>query len=160
MRASCDSYLNLRTSWLYSMHHDSFVTRVLRWAHEMETVRVVDDQIGSPTWARPLAETTAQVVSVVTSEPDLFWQHHKGIYHLGGAGSTTRYHWVRRILFLDPDKKSQVLKNLLPAKTSDFPTSATRPLNTSLSIRKFQDHFNLGFLSWEEGLNAAFASNS
>jgi dTDP-4-dehydrorhamnose reductase len=158
IQKTCERFLIFRTSWLYSLHHDSFVTRVLRWAHEKETVRIAEDQIGCPTWARTLAETTVQVLSRAVLESDNFWRQHSGIYHLGGAGWTTRYEWARQILSLDPDFNQQALKELLPAKTSDFPTPAIRPLNTSLSIRKFQDKFNLSIPPWEECLIAAFSS--
>jgi dTDP-4-dehydrorhamnose reductase len=152
-----DRFLIFRTSWLYSLHHDGFVTRVLRWAHEKETIRIVDDQIGNPTWARSLAETTAQVLFQAVLEPDNFWRRHKGIYHLGGAGWTTRYNWAKQILTLDPHKNLQLLSELLPAKTSEFPTLAERPLNTSLSIDKFQKHFKINFPHWEESLKIAFS---
>lgn len=158
MEAS-DHFLILRTSWLYSLSHDGFVSKVLKWAHEQETVRIVDDQIGSPTWAHSLAKTTAQILSQSVLESESFWKHHAGIYHLGGAGWTTRYHWARQVLSLDPNNKYQKLKELLPAKNRDFPMPAERPLNTSLSIQKFRDHFNIDFPPWEECLQAAFSSH-
>jgi dTDP-4-dehydrorhamnose reductase len=57
------SYLILRTSWVYSLRRESFVTKVLRWSREKQTLRIVSDQIGSPTWARMLGEITAQMLA-------------------------------------------------------------------------------------------------
>ncbi len=53
------AYLILRTSWVYSLRGNSFVNKVLGWARKNNTLRVVDDQVSSPTWARMLAEITA-----------------------------------------------------------------------------------------------------
>ncbi|MDY6873992.1 MAG: dTDP-4-dehydrorhamnose reductase, partial [Chloroflexota bacterium] len=63
------AYLIFRTSWVYSLRRPCFVTKVLKWAREQETLRIVDDQISSPTWARTLAEATAQVIAKGRGEP-------------------------------------------------------------------------------------------
>jgi dTDP-4-dehydrorhamnose reductase len=57
------AYLIFRTSWVYSLRRPCFVTKVLKWAREQETLHIVDDQISSPTWARALAEATAQIIA-------------------------------------------------------------------------------------------------
>jgi dTDP-4-dehydrorhamnose reductase len=58
------AYLILRTSWVYSLRRPSFVTKVLQWSRENETLRIVDDQVSNPTWARSLAESTGFVVAL------------------------------------------------------------------------------------------------
>ncbi|MBE0669170.1 MAG: dTDP-4-dehydrorhamnose reductase, partial [Anaerolineales bacterium] len=62
------AYVILRTSWVYSLRGDGFVPKVLAWARAQETLKIVTDQIGSPTWARMLAEATA--ATVARSIPD------------------------------------------------------------------------------------------
>src|SRR5689334_4185705 len=57
------AYLIFRTSWVYSLGGDSFVTKVLEWSRRQETMRVVNDQVSNPTWARVLAEISTQVLS-------------------------------------------------------------------------------------------------
>ena len=80
------AYLIFRTSWVYSLRRPCFVTKVLKWARENETLRIVDDQISSPTWARTLAEATAQVIAQGRGEPSDYIKEKSGIYHLAGGG--------------------------------------------------------------------------
>ena len=79
-------YLIFRTSWLYSTRRDCFVTKVLEWARKHEVLRIVGDQIGSPTWSRTLADTTAQALLLMNSSPESWREDKSGIYHLAGNG--------------------------------------------------------------------------
>ena len=90
--------LIFRTSWVYSLRRPCFVTKVLQWARENETLRIVDDQISSPTWARTLAEATAQIVAQGRGDPVEYIREKRGLYHLAGGGSCSRYEWAREIL--------------------------------------------------------------
>ena len=146
------SFLIFRTSWVYSLRQGGFVTKVLQWARQQETLRVVDDQTGSPTWARTLAEATSLVIARGGEHPQTYLREKSGLYHLAGAGSATRYEWAKRILDLDPAKAEQKVRQLLPARTADFPTPALRPVQTGLSIQKFKNEFGLTLPPWEESL--------
>lgn len=147
------AYLILRTSWIYSLRGDSFVTKVLAWARTQEVLRVVDDQVACPTWARMLAETTAQVV--VRRANNL--QKQQGLYHIAGDGSASRLDWARSILKFDPQRSEHVLKEVVPARTSDFPTIAERPLFSALDCSRFAAAFGLGLPEWEPSLKLAMA---
>ena len=97
IRSVDGDYLLLRTSWVYSLWRDSFVTKTLKWSRENQILRVVDDQIGSPTYSRMLAEVTAQMLAM--SRGELLWLvERKGLYHLAGKGAATRYEWAQAIL--------------------------------------------------------------
>jgi dTDP-4-dehydrorhamnose reductase len=145
------NYLLFRTAWVYSLRRDSFVTKVLGWARKNEVLRVVDDQISNPTWARMLAEVTAQVIA----RDDGFLRERTGLYHLAGGGCASRYAWAQKILELDPSKQEQKVKQLLPAATSDFPTPAQRPLFSALDCQKFKRVFDLGLPDWDVALELA-----
>lgn len=146
------TFLILRTSWVYSMRQGGFVTKVLQWAHQQQTLRVVDDQIGSPTSSRMLAEATTQVLAQGRNEAVDYLVEHAGLYHLAGAGSASRFEWTQQILALDPDREGQTVKELIPAKTSEFPAPAVRPAQTGLSVQKFEDAFGLKIPPWQENL--------
>lgn len=148
VQAAGEAYLIFRTSWVYSLRRSGFVTRVLQWAREQTTLRIVDDQIGSPTWARMLAEATAQVIAAGRGQPVEYIREKAGLYHLAGGGSCSRYEWAKAILELDPHKEEQVVQELLPAKSSEFPTPAVRPANTGLGCADFLNMFNLSNQSW------------
>ena len=87
-----------RTSWVYSLRRESFVTKTLSWARRQPTLRVVDDQVGSPTWARALAEITAQLLAQAGQEALSWAQARRGLYHLAGAGAASRLEWAKEIL--------------------------------------------------------------
>lgn len=135
--------LVLRTSWVYSMRAGGFVTKVLQWARTQEVMRVVDDQISSPTSARMLAEVTALILAQGRGDVVGYLKEKGGLYHCAGSGSCSRYEWAKAILDLDPQKEEQVVKQLLPAKSSEFPTLALRPSISILDTQKVDLAFYL-----------------
>ncbi|MEN6481044.1 MAG: dTDP-4-dehydrorhamnose reductase [Anaerolineaceae bacterium] len=152
VKAAGEAYLIFRTSWVFSLRQGGFVTKVLQWARQQTTLRIVDDQIGSPTWSRMLAEATAQVIAQGRNDPVEYLREKAGLYHLAGAGTASRYEWARAILELDPHREEQVMKELLPAKTSEFPTPAVRPSQTGLRVHQFENAFGQHVPGWEECL--------
>jgi len=145
--------LILRTAWVYSLRRDSFVTKVMGWAREKETLRVVDDQVSNPTWARMLAEITAQVLA----QGEGFLRERAGLYHLGGAGYASRLAWAREIIRLDPGRSAHKVRQLEPAASAEFPTPARRPLFSALDCRKFERTFGLSLPAWDAALALALA---
>lgn len=149
------SHLILRTSWVYSLRGDSFVTKVLHWSRHQPTLRIVTDQIANPTWARMLAEITTQALVISGKDPYGWFTEHGGLYHLAGRGIASRYEWATAILDLDPHKEQQVVSEVLPAQSSDFLTPAKRPLNSSLNCDLFYEVFGLQLPDWREALALA-----
>jgi dTDP-4-dehydrorhamnose reductase len=149
------AYLILRTSWVYSLRRDSFVTKVLQWSRQQPTLRVVADQVGSPTWARMLAEITAHVLAAGQREIGAWLHARRGVYHLAGSGAASRLEWAQAILRLDPHREEQICQAVLPALTSDFPTPAQRPLYSALDCARFEGVFGLRLPDWEAALALA-----
>ncbi|MBN1537127.1 MAG: dTDP-4-dehydrorhamnose reductase [Anaerolineales bacterium] len=146
------NYLILRTSWLYSMRRETYVLKVLRWARTQPKMRVVTDQTGSPTSARILAEITAQALAVVKNRGSEWLEERRGVYHLAGDGTASRFEFAQTILSLDPRREEQIVTEILPAISDDFPTPARRPGNTSLNCDKFERAFSLRLPPWQEAL--------
>jgi dTDP-4-dehydrorhamnose reductase len=144
--------LVLRTSWVYSMRQGGFVTKVLQWAREQEVLRVVDDQISSPTSARLLAEITALVLAQGRDDVFGYLREKGGLYHCAGSGSCSRYEWAKAILELDPRKEEQVVKQLERASSSEFHVPAVRPMISVLKTEKLKNTFGLRLPPWEVGL--------
>jgi dTDP-4-dehydrorhamnose reductase len=146
------AYLILRTCWVYSLRRPSFVTKVLDWSRQQTTLHVVSDQVGNPTWARMLAEITALLLS--KGAPDIvgFLEERRGIYHLAGSGRASRYEWAQSILKHDPQPNEQIVQEILPAKSADFPTPAKRPHYSALNSGRFTDTFGLHLPDWEYAL--------
>ena len=157
------AFLILRLSWMYSLRRDSFVTKVLGWARQQRSLRVVTDQIGNPIWARTAAEATAQLLAMSsasmkdTADIVPWLAERSGVYHLAGPDHASRYEWARAILRLDPHPQEQVTEQVLPAFTADFPAPAYRPFFSALDSRKLIETFGLRPPPWEAALRLAMA---
>ena len=152
IQAEDGNYLIFRTSWVYSLRNQSgFVQKALQWSRQHETLRIVDDQISNPTWAKMLAETS---VAILAKDAD-YIEERKGLYHLAGSGFCSRLDWTKEILALDPKKHEQKTKELLPAKSTDFPTPAQRPTFSALNADLFQKTFDITIPDWRESLQLA-----
>lgn len=149
------AYLILRTSWVYSLRRDSFVNKVLGWARTQPTLKLVTDQISGPTWARMLAEVTSHLTILGREDPFGWFSEHHGLYHLAGSGYCSRFEWGQQVLQLDPHKEEQVVHELMPALTAEFPTPARRPLFSALNCDHFINTFHLYLLDWKYALKLA-----
>ncbi len=149
------AYLILRTSWVYSLRGNSFVNKVLGWSRRHKTLKIVSDQVGSPTWATMLAKTTCNAITAHKADLLDRIQESCGIYHLTSSGYTSRYEWAKRILTLDSKPTEQLVQTIEPALSEEFPTPATRPLFSALDCTKFTRTFNLPLPGWEESLQQA-----
>ncbi len=149
------AYLILRTSWVYSLRRDSFIRKVLGWAHTQDSLRLVTDQVSGPTWARVLAEITSQLISLGRDDIKGWFSQYQGVYHLAGSGYCSRYEWGQQILELDPHKAEQRVRQVLQARSTEFPTPAERPAFSALSCDLFTRTFHLQLPDWKIALKLA-----
>ncbi len=148
MASNCQ-YLILRTSWLYSDRGNNFLHTILKLAREEQELRVVSDQIGSPTWARVLAAATANALR----DPDV--SSKLGLYHLSADGHTSRYDFAKEIIRLAAEITGicSGWATLQPCLTEEFPRPAARPLNVATSKKLFSRTFGNTLPSWRTQLN-------
>ncbi|MDP2966329.1 MAG: dTDP-4-dehydrorhamnose reductase [Pelolinea sp.] len=149
------AYLILRTAWVYSLRRPCFVTKVLEWAKTQKVLRIVDDQVSSPTWARMLAEATALVIAQGRREPVDYIKKKTGLYHLAGAGAASRYEWAKEILRYNPKMEEPMTLEIQRASTSEFPTPVRRPLFSALNCDHFTANFGISTPPWEMSLRMA-----
>jgi len=144
-------YLILRAAWTYSNLRSNFPLALLKLACAKKELAVVDDQVGSPTWAREYAEATAELLK----HPDRA-RECGGIYHLSSAGQITRYRWARRIIELAQEYKGERSgwATLRAIASSEYPHLAARPLYTLLDNSKILSVFGIRMASWEDQLRA------
>ncbi|MBK1722492.1 dTDP-4-dehydrorhamnose reductase [Thiocystis violacea] len=138
--------LIFRTSWVYGARGANFLLTMRRLFQEREELRVVDDQIGSPTWSRMLAEVTAQVLYRVM-RGDLDLDQVGGLYHLTGSGEVSWYGFARAIL-----EASGSPAKLIPIPSSEYQAPAKRPMFSVLNNRRFQETFGLSMPDWRVSL--------
>lgn len=150
------SGLILRLSWLYGARRENFLTKMLKLLQTRHEVRVVDDQIGSPTWSRDAAEVTSQIVTLLN-------QHgHKQlsglgdgttVFHLAAAGAASRYEQaaaIQRIgseVFSDADFEACSIE---PVPSDQYPQTAERPAATPLNCDRIEKEYGLRITDWEE----------
>ena len=153
IQASGCRHLIFRTSWVYGARGSNFLLTMRRLMRERPELKIVADQIGAPTWCRDLAEATAQVLgqlvsplcSLKTDEP---W----GIYHMTNAGETSWHGFAEAIQALDEFDETCAPAHLLPIPSSDYPTPATRPLNSRLNNDRLEQTFGLRLQDWRAAL--------
>lgn len=150
-------HLILRASWIYSASGNNFVLTILRLAREHRELSVVDDQVGSPSWSRPLAQASAELLTRVDQEST-----GSGIYHFSAGGHATRLEFAQRIVELarqSSDPQTQWAR-ILPTTTANYPLSAQRPLHAATSKHKIKHDFGLRMPTWQEQLTAFMQSLS
>ncbi len=134
----------LRTSWVYGVRGQNFLRTMQRLFIERNELKIVDDQIGAPTWSRMIAEATAQML--VQTLPDGFGQR-AGIYHLTNAGRTSWHGFAKAIQeLLEADCRIQ------PIPSSEYPTLAKRPMFSVLDNEKLSAAFGLRLPDWHHAL--------
>lgn len=159
IQQAAEAFLILRTSWVYSLRlQGGFVNKVLQWSRQNETLRIVQDQTGGPTWARMLAEVTALLIARGGIEFVEYIKSRRGIYHLAGKGQVSRLDWAKAILRYDPHPEGQTVKRVEGVLSSEFPTPAARPAYSVLDCERFEKTFGFRIPKWEESLKLAMGS--
>lgn len=142
----CDEFAVVRTSWLYSTTHKTFLNKIIEKARQVPVLKVVSDETGSPTYSNDLASALIDIALKIIRGKNRF----SGIYHYCNSGSVSRLEYARRIIELS-GLKAQVL----PVLSSEFQMKARRPENSSLDNKKIVKEFGLSIRSWEKALEEA-----
>lgn len=140
------STIIIRTAWLYSSFKANFVKTMLRLMKEKESINVVNDQFGCPTYAADLALAIMQIIVSNKSNKN------PGIYHYTNAGVTNWYEFAVAIKNIT---KSNCTVN--PISTAQYPTAAKRPAYSVLDTSKIKDVFALSIPDWEDSLQKCLA---
>lgn len=139
----------LRTSWLYSNRGSNFLRTMLRLASEGKQLRVVDDQVGCPTWVGWVARATVTIAREMRS-PDAL-PSLTGLYHLSSRGETSWYGFAQALL----NRYGYGRTDVIPVSTNEYDPPAPRPTYSVLATEKVESTFGLLIPSWQEQLEAA-----
>ena len=131
----------IRTSWVYSRHGNNFLKTMMRLMNEKDSISVVSDQKGTPTWAADIAEAIMHIINSGNWIP--------GIYNLSNAGETTWYDFAIEIKRLIASVCS-----VNPIPTSSYPTLAKRPQYSVLDKSKLVSVYQVKLKDWKESLGA------
>lgn len=145
IRDSGARHMIFRTAWVYAAHGRNFLLTMLRLGADRDELRVVADQVGSPTSAAHIADTTAAILAQGTDR--------SGLWHLTCAGRTS-WHGFAEAIMAGAVERGLLDKapRMLPIPTSDYPTPAVRPAFSVLDNTRLQRDFDLPGLDWRVAL--------
>jgi dTDP-4-dehydrorhamnose reductase len=151
VRASGCRHLILRTSWVYAARGTNFIRTMLRLARERDALRVVADQVGSPTSAELIADVTAHTIRRAATAPQL-----AGTYHLAAAGEASWNAVARHAIARARQRGAQVrvaADAIQAIPSTAYPQAARRPLNSRLDTAKLRSTFDLTLPPWQAGVD-------
>ena len=137
-------YFTLRTSWLYSEFAGNFVKTMRQLGRERDELRVIWDQVGTPTYAIDLAGV---ILGIIESQSTAY-----GLYHYSNEGLTSWYDFAAAIFEL-----SGILVKTIPIRTSEYPTKATRPPFSVMDKTKIKTELGVAIPHWRESLKVCVA---
>jgi dTDP-4-dehydrorhamnose reductase len=148
-----DKHIIARTAWVYSATGSNFVKTMLRLAGERDSLGVVDDQTGNPTYAPHLAKALLEIARKVRHEPrDEQW----GTYHLAGRGEVSWCGFAREVFRVSAGQGGPSA-TVMPITTAEYPTPAARPKNSRLDCNKAELTFGVTLPDWREGVRECVA---
>lgn len=142
VKASGCRYLILRTAWLYSEYGNNFLKTMLRLTSERETLRVVFDQVGTPTYAGDLALAIFSLIETGR------YAGNEGVYHFTDEGVCSWYDFAVEIAAAAGHGTCRII----PCHTSEYPTKAQRPAYSVLDKTRFKETFRMDIPHWREAL--------
>lgn len=134
-----DKYYIIRTSWLYSEYGNNFVKTMLKLGRERDEIKVIADQIGTPTYGVDLA---AAILNIISSGKTAY-----GIYHYSNEGVASWYDFAKAIFDI-----AEINVNVLPVHTSEYVAKASRPAFSAMDKSKIKDTFTISIPYWRDSL--------
>ena len=155
--AACSRSIILRTAWVFGEHGHNFVKTMLRLGRERDSLGIVSDQHGAPTYAGDIAAALLHIAHHITQGKPTEY----GIYHFSGKPYVSWYQFAEAIF--QQAQQQGILANtpqLLAIATPDYPTPAKRPANSCLQLDKIQQAFGISPSDWQQALTqlAPYAS--
>ncbi|NBV11484.1 MAG: dTDP-4-dehydrorhamnose reductase [Chitinophagia bacterium] len=134
----------IRTSWVFSSHGNNFVKTMMRLMKERESLNIVADQKGRPTYAKDLAKATLQMIEAMNVGKTI-----NGVYHFANTGETTWFDFAAKIKAI-----AGLTCALNPIETKDFPTPAKRPAYSVLDTSNIEQTLSISIPHWEDALSS------
>lgn len=146
---ACDRHIILRTAWVFSEYGGNFVKSMLRLAKSRDTLGIVADQFGGPTYAGDIANALLQIALATAKENNTCY----GIYHYSGIPHVSWFDFANAI-FAEAKQQGEVITEMTvnPITTADYPTPAKRPANSKLNNDKILTQFGIKASDWQLAL--------
>lgn len=142
-------YIILRISWVYDADHHNFLNSMLRLAAQKESLSIVDDQIGAPSYACGIAGATKQLIDKLSGS------EASGIYHLSYGGCASWKEFAEAIFAHARARGAKLsIQTISAISTANYESPAVRPLNSRLDCSKLRDTFGIELPDWQDGLKS------
>jgi dTDP-4-dehydrorhamnose reductase len=149
VQEKCVKYFIFRISWLYGKHGNNFIKKIQEQFKIKNTVKVISDQVGTPTWTYNVAEL---VLETITKKNNKY-----GIYNFSGMGKTNWYLYAKYIYrLLKKNNHINMKIELIPCKSTEFKTKAVRPYYSVLLKDKIRNNFRIKIGHWKKSLRKYF----
>lgn len=152
IQENCKNWIIIRTSWVYSSFGNNFVKTMLRLGAERDVLSIVNDQIGTPTYAQDIAKTILLIVNNLENKDKQSTLLNE-IYNFSNAGITSWDAFAKKIFDL-----SDIDCDVIGISTEQYGAKAPRPLWSVLSKRKIESALNLEIRDWESALEDCLES--
>ena len=130
-------YSIIRVQWTYGKNGNNFISKLVSLARQKDSLKVVDDQFGSPTWTHEVAKVICEFTA----------KKPQGLFHFAAAGFTSRYEMAKFVF-----EKLNINTELVPCKSSEFKTAATRPLNSRFCCDKIKPLLDKPIELWQKSI--------
>lgn len=159
VQAQGGAYLIFRTSWVYSFSGANFLLTMRRLLRERDELKVVDDQVGAPTWAEAIATTSVNILGQGADNPVEFIGRQRGLYNLSCAGQTSWCGFAAAIREYMARSESD-LARLVAIPSEQYPTPARRPRYSILDNSLLRQRFGIGLPHWRGTFAQAWDRNA
>ena len=147
---ACDKHIILRTAWVFGEHGNNFVKTMLRLGKDRDTLSIVGDQFGGPTYAGDIADALIEIATQIEQGKSIEY----GVYHFSGFPHVSWFEFAQAIF---SEVKTQQVLNNIPAlssiPTTEYPTPAKRPANSKLATDKIMQSFGIEASDWQAALS-------
>ena len=151
---ACSRYVILRTAWVFGEDGNNFVKTMLRLAQQRDSLGIVSDQFGGPTYAGDIAAALIKIAKSITDSKNTFNTEHYGIYHFSGMPHVSWCEFAQVIFDKAVEQKVLVKSpDVKGIKTEQYLTPAKRPANSKLNTKKITTIFNIPASDWQSALN-------
>jgi dTDP-4-dehydrorhamnose reductase len=151
--AASDAHLIVRVSWVFGPSADNFVKKLLAWARDRDTLTIISDQRGKPTYAPGLAEALLILAGRMVAPAEDASRRPEGLLHLAGASAMSRYEQALLVMKASGARGGPTAR-IEPVLTRDFPTPARRPLNAVLDTSRAAERYGIILGRFEDDLAA------
>ena len=149
--SGCD-FIILRTSWVYASRGSNFLQTIIRLAKEKNELNIIDDQIGTPTWARYIADSTSCLISKILNDQVSDNIEINEIFHLANEGQCSWYQFADEIVSRLKDFDQSIKTEVKPISSDQYASVADRPKYTVLCSDKIEREMLLQNIGWQSAV--------